>query len=180
MNSFKEILQPKHEELDTMLFYRYLQSGEATLEDCSKYIYQMIQIYQALEDTASKFNLLDNLPSLPRYLLAKHNYESLVGENIKHVILPATHEYCNYIKESNDYNRVLAHMYVRYGEDLTGGQITKTKLTQPCTYLDFDYINDTLEVLSNKVSVDVLDEVVMGYNYTIAIYRQLQETKIFV
>jgi len=177
--SLRELTKPKHDEIESMPFTQYMLSGKISVEDYAKFLYQMLFVYQAMEEVASNLGMLEDMPDLPRYYFIKHDYEELVGESIKHIIFPATQEYCNYIKEIKDPKNIIAHMYVRYMGDMAGGQQIKKLVPGSGSFYDFKNIRDLIGKFRVKLSDDMLDETIVAFNYNIAITRQLEENRIF-
>jgi len=177
--SLRELTSVKHKEIEDMPFTQYMLSGKINEEHYAKYLYQMIDIYRAMEEVASKFNILDDMPDLPRFYQLKHDYEELVGQNIQHPILPATAEYCSYIKELSSVDDILAHMYVRYMGDMAGGQQIKKLVPGSGSFYDFKDMRNLLMVFRMKLKDSMADEAIKAFNYNIAITRQLQDTRIF-
>ena len=177
--SLRELTSVKHKEIEDMPFTQYMLSGKINEEDYAKYLYQMIDLYKVLEEEASKFNILDDMPDLPRYYQLKHDYEELVGQNIQHPILPATAEYCNYIKALTTSDDILAHMYVRYMGDMAGGQQIKKLVPGSGSFYDFKDMRNLLMTFRMKLKDSMADEAIKAFNFNIAITRQLQDTRIF-
>ena len=177
--SLRELTSVKHREIEDMPFTQYMLSGKINEEDYAKYLYQMIDLYKALEEVASKFNILDDMPDLPRYYQLKHDYEELVGQNIQHPILPATAEYCSYIRDLTTSDDILAHMYVRYMGDMAGGQQIKKLVPGSGSFYDFKDMRNLLMTFRMKLKDSMADEAIKAFNFNIAITRQLQDTRIF-
>jgi heme oxygenase len=177
--SLRDLTAPKHKEIEDMPFTQYMMSGKITEEDYAKYLFQMIQVYGAIEEVASNLNILDDLPDLPRYYCLKHDYEELVGTNIEHSILPAAKEYADYIKGLNDPKKVLSHMYVRYMGDMAGGQMIKKLVPGSGSFYEFKNLRDLMMKFRIKLTEDLAEEAITAFNYNIAINRQLEETRIF-
>lgn len=177
--SLRELTSVKHREIEDMPFTQYMLSGKINDEDYAKYLYQMIDLYKVLEEVASKFNILDDMPDLPRYYQLKHDYEELVGQNIQHPILPSTAEYCNYIRELPTSDDILAHMYVRYMGDMAGGQQIKKLVPGSGSFYDFKDMRNLLMTFRMKLKDSMADEAIKAFNFNIAITRQLQDTRIF-
>ena len=177
--SLRELTSAKHSEIEAMPFTQYMLSGKISEEDYAKYLYQMIGVYKALEEVASNTNVLDDMPTLPRFYSLKHDYEELVGQNIQHPILPATKEYCDYIKALTNSKDVIAHMYVRYMGDMAGGQQIKKLVPGSGSFYDFENMRDLMMKFRSKLSDDMAEEAIKAFNYNIAITRQLEETRIF-
>lgn len=177
--SLRELTSAKHSEIEAMPFTQYMLSGKISDEDYAKYLYQMIFVYEALEEVASNTGILDDLPTLPRYYRLQHDYEELVGQNIKHNIFPATKEYADYIKSLTNVKDIIAHMYVRYMGDMAGGQQIKKLVPGSGSFYDFDNMRDLMMKFRMKLSDDMAEEAIKAFNYNIAITRQLEETRIF-
>ena len=177
--SLRELTQTKHDEIEAMPFTQYMLSGKISNEDYAKFLYQMMHLYQAMEEVASNLNVLDDMPDLPRYYFIKHDYEELVGESIKHPLLPATKEYCDYLREIKDPKKIIGHMYVRYMGDMAGGQMIKKLVPGSGSFYDFKNLRDLVMKFRKKLSDDLLEDSIMAFNFNIAINRQLEETRIF-
>ena len=171
--SLRELTQTKHEEIESMPFTQYMLSGNISNEDYAKFLYQMMHLYQAMEEVASNLNVLDDMPDLPRYYFIKHDYEELVGESIKHPLLPATKEYCDYLREIKDPKKIIGHMYVRYMGDMAGGQMIKKLVPGSGSFYDFKNLRDLVMKFRKKLSDDLLEDSIIAFN------RQLEETRIF-
>ena len=177
--SLKELTSTKHEEIEAMPFTQYMLSGKITNEDYAKYLFQMLQVYQAIEEVASKLNVLDDMPELPRYYFINHDYEELVGKNITHMVFQSTKEYCDYIRTITDSKKIIAHMYVRYMGDMAGGQMIKKLVPGSGLFYDFKNIRELICIFRKKLSDDMAEEAILAFNYNIAITRNLQDTRIF-
>jgi len=177
--SLRDLTSVKHAEIEAMPFTQYMLSGKISEEDYAKYLYQMIDIYKAMEEVASNTGILDDLPTLPRYYRLMHDYEELVGSNIKHPTLPATKEYADYISSLTNVKDIVAHMYVRYMGDMAGGQMIKKLVPGSGSFYDFENMRDLMTKFRMKLSDDMADEAIKAFNFNIAITRQLEETRIF-
>lgn len=177
--SLKVLTQVKHEEIESMPFTQYMMSGNISKEDYAKYLFQMIEVYKALEEVACNLNVLDDMTDIARYYHISHDYTELVGNNIHYPILPATKEYCDYIHMINDPKVIIAHMYVRYMGDMAGGQMIKKLVPGSGSFYDFKNLRDLMMTFRSKLSDDMAEEAIMAFNFNIAITRQLQDTRIF-
>lgn len=177
--SLRELTSVKHREIEEMPFTQYLLGGKISEEDYAKYLYQMVEVYKALEEVGSETGILDEFPDLPRYYRLKHDYEELVGLSIQHPILPATKEYADYIKELKDVKKVLSHMYVRYMGDMAGGQQIKKLVPGSGSFYEFNNLREMVMKFRMKLTDDLAEEAIVAFNYNIAITRQLEDTRLF-
>jgi len=177
--SLKDLTSVKHAEIEAMPFTQYMLSGNISEEDYAKYLYQMIFVYKALEEVASNTGILDDLPTLPRYYSLMHDYEELVGQNIKHPILPATKEYMDYIKLLTSIKDIISHMYVRYMGDMAGGQMIKKLVPGSGSFYDFENMRYLMTKFRMKLTDDMAEEAIKAFIFNIAITRQLEETRLF-
>jgi heme oxygenase len=177
--SLRTLTQAKHDEIESMPFTQYMMSGKISVEDYAKYLFQMIEVYNAIEEVGSNLNVLDDLSDITRYYHIQHDYNELVGDNIKYPILPATKEYCDYIRKIDNSNKILAHMYVRYMGDMAGGQMIKKLVPGSGSFYDFKNMRELMVAFRSKLSDDMAEEAVMAFNFNIAITRQLEDTRLF-
>lgn len=144
----KEASKESHGAAENSPFMRALLKGELTREAYCNYLAQLAPIYETLESWLdTKLPLFDR--RLDRFERIMSDIDSMCGVQI---VLDETIEYTQHLKElvkKKDEVRFLAHHYVRYLGDLSGGQavaaLVMRNMSIPPNFLsfyEFDQIKD--------------------------------------
>lgn len=134
----KEATAQAHETAENSGFMERLLSGQIPVEGVSQFTGQLWFIYDALERTVSSLagtSILESIADerLERRGALEADLQHLIGEQWRDElrILPATAAYVARLEELNEKgqeHRVLAHHYVRYLGDISGGQVIAARL----------------------------------------------------
>lgn len=128
-----------HESAEGSSFVADLLEGRACRRAFTALVAQQLVIYRALEETLHAHYLDHPLlravddRRLDRVAAIEADLTALVGEDFevrladgRLPILPATRAYADRLREQHTAEMLLAHHYVRYLGDLSGGQIIAT------------------------------------------------------
>lgn len=186
---------------------RYQIPDDLTLRDHYLHLYQLLPIYQLLEDkmkladksfnlSAEFSDLLDRAKSIQFDL--NFIFQHLPQKIKQIVILPATQAYLSYLNQLNpdtDLNAILGHFLVRILGDLFGGQQLKDYVallyktngidasggTEFYTFRDHMLKNFTQSWLNHPPEMIDEDEVVTfaneSFDYHIAIFDALEKSR---
>jgi heme oxygenase (biliverdin-producing, ferredoxin) len=144
----REASKESHYSAENSPFMVALLRGELEREAYCNYLAQLAPIYETLESwTTTKLPLFDR--RLDRFERIISDIDSMCGMQL---VLNETIEYTKHLKsiiESGDEIRFLAHHYVRYLGDLSGGQavakLVMRNMSIPPNFLsfyEFDQIQD--------------------------------------
>lgn len=190
-----------HEAAERAVFVQELMGGELPLEGYIRLVAQHHEIYRVLE-TAVAANTDPDLepfldPALNRHRVLTRDLVFLAGEQWRErfPILPGTAAYAEHIRRRSAQSSaaLLAHHYIRYLGDLSGGQVIGrvlrriygfdsergiefyafTDIDSPKRFKD-DY-RDRLDALGwDAATVDtVVDEVNTAYELNTAVFNNL-------
>ena len=119
-----------HEEAEHSTFVEDLTSGRLPLEEHARFVRQLHAVYSVLESAVAVNHdpaLVSLLaPELVREPALRADLEYLAGREWRAIeVLPATDAYCERILEvsARSSGGLVAHHYVRYLGDLSGGQV---------------------------------------------------------
>jgi len=164
-----------HSMADSSTVAQDMQESRTTFEDMRKITAGLYYIYNALEDTIQKHKDDPFVSKIyyPELLRKEHIIEDLkfyFGENYLEQIYP-TVAILLYISRINYVAKhepmlLIAHAYVRYMGDLSGGQMIKDMIRNALNlpdengtkFYEFDKIKDIMEFKKNyRASLDTLD-----------------------
>lgn len=168
------------------------------------FLFNMLPAYRELEGALEKLRDKTIFHAFARRELyradsLKADLAVLYGANWTRelVMLPAAERYATRISEvaDGDAGRLIAHAYVRYFGDLSGGQILKGLLgkalnlpPQALSFYDFPGIVDHIafkDAMRHSIDVDVasacdreavIDEAKLAFEHNIAISKSVQES----
>jgi heme oxygenase len=151
----REASKESHQSAENSPFMVALLKGELSTSAYCDYLSQLAPIYETLESwTTTKLPLFDR--RLDRFERIISDMESMCGMGM---VLDETIAYTSHLKNiaaAKDEIRFLAHHYVRYLGDLSGGQaiarLVMRNMSIPPNFLsfyEFDQINDKVRYKEN-------------------------------
>jgi heme oxygenase len=166
----REASKESHYSAENSPFMVALLKGELEREAYCNYLAQLAPIYETLESwTTTKLPLFDR--RLDRFERIISDIDSMCGMQL---VLNETLEYTKHLKsiiESGDEIRFLAHHYVRYLGDLSGGQavakLVMRNMSIPPNFLsfyEFDQIQD--KVRYKETYRDTMDSLELSEEQT--------------
>ena len=172
INNFQNVLSEKtsalHKVAEHSGFNEVLFGGKATREMYGKYLLHKYHIYSELESAMSRFakdELLSSFifPELTRKELLVNDLDQFLGDNWKEEDrLSTVSSYVYRIREiaKEKPELLIAHAYVHYFADLSGGLIIKKILKEQYKYSDkelnayrFDQVEDVNKLKKNYRSL---------------------------
>ncbi|MCI6206059.1 MAG: biliverdin-producing heme oxygenase [Corynebacterium glucuronolyticum] len=197
----KKRTERAHDNAEQSQFMSLLIGGDLEATDVIRLHSQYWVFYSALESVmrrslgdAGVANMYD--PRLERTSCLEHDLQFALGDGWKNEleIVAATRDYAEYLRSIEDAAsyRIIAHHYVRYLGDLSGGQVIFRKLVgdygfDPAglTFYRFEGIDklppfrarfrkrlDSIE-LSLEKRDSLLQEAEKAFDYNLAIFNQL-------
>lgn len=144
-----------HNYLENLPIMSQIINQKITPQNYINYLNQIKHIYNVIETN----NCYKSL-NIDIFIYQKCDNDITQIEklyNIKRsVVYPITNIYCSYLSDIKDPDIMMAHCYVRYMADLSGGFIIKKKLPQEWSTTLYD-INDLkykkaiIEYINNKI-----------------------------
>lgn len=167
-----------HKEAERSDFAKRILRGEATKEEYTRYLYNLLAIYDPIEFSARRQGFFSNLPGIERIKPLYEDFLELdTGEQYQ--LVPSIVEYHDYlIKLANDPLRrhlIKAHVYVRHTGDLNGGQVLKRRVAHMSSgrMYDFENLDMLKENIKEMVTEDLGPEARLGFIYAIRMMREL-------
>jgi heme oxygenase len=178
MSILREYTNAKHREVEAHPFVQYLLSGTITKEHYGMYLQQMYFVYSNLEYYAAIAGLTWDLPDLRR----AEYIEQDLGELYMWNSTPkykSTEKYRERFVELNydveNRHKILAHVYVRHMGDLYGGKIIAKRVPGSGLAYQFQDRPALIKALDAKLSTDLVDEALLGFDLSAGIFDELWE-----
>lgn len=175
----KELTWKSHREAERRYFVKILLSGKISKLLYSYYLENQLEMYRALENACDKHpkyfgNLLDKLTRVDNI---EKDILSLRQNTTKIPYLKTTNDYVNRINEILDNpHSLMAHVYVRYMGDLSGGQLIAKKTPGANNLYMFDYpIDELKETIKNKLTEDMSLEASICFDFATRTFIEIVE-----
>lgn len=164
----REATHEKHKQAENTEFSKALVEGLLTEELYHQFLFNMLQVYAAIER---------RIPYLPSDVsrVSKFKDDLAALNRGSGTILPGTSAYIGYI-ESIDIPRVWAHVYVHYLGNMYGGQMIRKKLSWPSSHLSFDDVKSCITYVRGNVKDIDPAEANAAFDWTVRIYDELHRT----
>ena len=164
--SLRELTKEKHTSAEHTKFMKTLFKGNITKDMWADFTYQKMLCYNAMELKAALAGYLDKLPELPRTHQLYLDYRALTDGQGKHTFRPEAAEYYKYLV-ALDNNKILAHMYVWYLGDLSGGQLIKKIVPGPNNSLTFKNAEELTIKFRSLLNDDLAEEANVAFDWAI-------------
>lgn len=175
MSILREHTNAKHREAEAKPFVQYLLHGNITKEHYALYLRQMSVVYSAIEYYAEISLLLHDLKDIKR---SSYIYEDLRELPDVDIVLPATEKYRQHIVDlyySDRKKDIFAHVYVRHMGDLYGGKAIAKRVPGSGKAYQFEDRPGLIKAIDAKLSLDLVDEALKGFDLSMGIFDELQE-----
>lgn len=149
MSNLKDLTWEHHKNAERQEFAKILISGKIHPDFYATYLWNQHKKYDLLEAIAAPMGLFGTVGDIRRKMRIEADFIELWKHDKPPVIVPSTEEYIMHIKEiMTDRNALIAHMYVLYMGDLSGGQMIKKKVPGSGTMYEFD---QDVKVVKEKI-----------------------------
>ena len=174
MTTLKELTHSNHELAEAHPFTKLLLTGNIPENVYADFLYNQQAIYYSLEAVAKRKGLLNGLDGLERSEQIGNDFDNLPKS--KTTLYPSTLKYINYITNRNlSDNQILAHLYVRHMGDLYGGKVIAKRVPGSGKMYRFDDRPGLIKALDAKLTLDIVDEALFGFDLAAGIFDDLWE-----
>ena len=177
--SLKEITKDLHTEAERTVFANKLIKGDLTQEEYANYLWQMVLVYNGIENFAGYLGQLDNLPDIRRANKIYEDCIELVGPHHNLKWLPETVDYYKYLLDLyNNQDRrhlIKAHLYCRHMGDLFGGQMIKNRVPGKGRFYEFKDPDALKVAIRAELTDDLGDEARVAFQWAIKLMNALNK-----
>jgi len=180
MSKLKELTWDHHQNAERQEFAQLLMSGKIHPEFYATYLWNQHKKYDLLEAMGNLHGLFDDIPEVRRKQRIEADFFELwPHDDRRPVLCNSTGEYIEHMRECmQDPNRLLAHMYVLYMGDLSGGQMIKRKVPGAGTMYEFDGdVKELKERIRAKIDDSMAEEAKWVFDSATKLFQELMETE---
>jgi len=180
MSKIKELTWEHHQNAERQQFAQLMISGDIDPELYATYLWNQHKKYDLLEAMATVHGLFDDIPEVKRKQRIEADFFELWPHDDKRPVLcKSTAEYIEHMRECmQDPQRLLAHMYVFYMGDLSGGQMIKRKIPGSGTMYEFDGdVKELKEKIRAKIDDSMAEEAKWVFDSATKLFQELMETR---
>ncbi|KOR33053.1 hypothetical protein TI05_03405 [Achromatium sp. WMS3] len=175
--SLKKLIMDKHNIAEGKAFVHVLLSGNIPPAVYYRYLTNQYHNYAALEDRLQKTDFPKDCWDVFRAKLIQADMQELEAEYglhfAPHLLTPSTIEYTTYIKKLNK-TELMAHMYVRYFGDMSGGAIIKKHIPGSGLFYEFKNKQTLKAKLTTLLDDDMGAEANRCFDFAIRLFTELE------
>jgi heme oxygenase len=175
MSVLREACHDKHKEVEALPLIQHLMHGAVTTGQYVIYLAEMQAIYTHLETLVQQKGLFENLDELPR---AKRILDDLneLTPGYQATLTNSTCSYLNYLTElhdSDNWDKLFAHVYVRHLGDMYGGKILSRRFPGAGRWYEFADRADLVKRFNARLTMDLADEAINAFDHFGKIFHEL-------
>jgi heme oxygenase len=175
MNTLKELTSEKHREAENQPFLKTIFAGNVDRKRYSEYLYQLLYVYNVLENKADDFKLFEGIEDIKRAKQIELDWVELARNDPIPRLNASTINYCTYLNELTDKDKIMAHVYVRHMGDLFGGQMLAKLLPGTNNMFKFDNIPVLVKGIREKIDVSMADEANVAFDHNINMIKDYND-----
>ena len=178
-NKLKELTWAHHQSAERRAFAKELISGKIDPKLYHKFLTCQYMNYEILEKNTTIPPNLHAIKRAPRIFQDIRELEQMYGFEPDGNFPPSVNKYgahINVLADSDNNEKLLAHMYVRHFGELHGGQIIKKKT--PGSGLMYDFEGDTkvlIEEFRKLLNDDMADEAKLCFDFASELFDELSK-----
>jgi len=177
MNNLKNLTWDNHQKAERTKHARKLLKG-MTPKDYHRYIYNQYVQYAALETQARNWGVLVGIENICRAPAIKDDLQELEKlHNINRypeLLCPVVNEYVDHVMQLNNYQDILAHIYVRHFGDMYGGQMIRKRNPGSGKMYDFENVEELKDTVRNRLSDDMANEANRCFEFAMQLFEELE------
>ena len=176
MSKLKELTWENHQKAERTEHARKLLKG-MTPREYHRYIYNQYVQYAALESHAKNWGVLTGIEHICRAALIREDLEELERDNgIQRnvdLLCPVVNRYVGHVMGLQNYEDILAHIYVRHFGDMYGGQMIAKRNPGSGKMYEFEDVENLKATVRHRLSDDMADEANRCFEFAMELFEEL-------
>ena len=175
--NLKELTWEHHKNAERQEFAGLMMSGKLNPDLYATYLWNQHKKYDLLEAIAAPMGLFSTLGDIRRKLLIEEDFRELWLHDSEPKLVASTINYLQHMRDiMHDRDALMAHVYVLYMGDMSGGQMIKKKIPGEGRMYDFEgdipAIKDKIRELTTD---DMADEAKWVFDSATQLFQELME-----
>ena len=180
MSKIKELTWEHHKNAERQEFAKLLISGNIHPDIYATYLWNQHKKYDILEALLMAQGILAEVGDIRRKTAMEEDIAELWNHSDAPVIVPSTIEYINHMKNIvGNRDKLIAHMYVLYMGDLSGGQMIKKKIPGEGRMYQFEGdVTEIKDKIRSMTTDDMAEEAKYVFESATKLFEELMELDI--
>lgn len=166
MTTLKEATRAVHDEAEHTEWSKLLVSGTISKKQYVHYLYNLLEIHQAIEDRGVITNdLVKRVPSIINDIEA-------IDNSVMPDVLDSTWQYVDHLRHLPE-ELLWCHIYCHYLGYMYGGQMIKKAIPYSTTMLDFDDRMNSIAYIREHLENADHDEAISAFKWATRMFNDL-------
>jgi heme oxygenase len=178
MSKIKELTWAHHQNAERQAFAKLLISGDISEDMYATYLWNQHKKYDILEAMVAAHGLFAEVgANISRKTLMEADIAELWQHDVAPPVVPSTIEYIDHMRDiMGDRDKIIAHMYVFYLGDMSGGQMIKKKIPGEGRMYDFgDNVKELKDRIRNMTTDEMAEEAQWVFSSATKLFEELGE-----
>lgn len=178
MSKIKELTWEHHKNAERQAFAKLLVSGNISEDMYATYLWNQHKKYDILEAMIAAHGLFAEVgANISRKTLMEADIAELWKHDVAPPVVPSTIEYIDHMRDiMGDRDKIVAHMYVLYLGDMSGGQMIKKKIPGEGRMYDFgDNVKELKDRIRDMTTDEMAEEAQWVFSSATKLFEELGE-----
>lgn len=178
MSKIKELTWEHHQNAERQAFAKLLISGDISEDLYATYLWNQHKKYDILEAMMAAHGIFGEIgANISRKLLMEQDIAELWKHNVSPAVVPSTIEYIDHMRDiMGDRDAIIAHVYVFFLGDMSGGQMIKRKIPGEGRMYDFEgNVKELKDRIRDMTTDDMADEARWVFSSATKLFNELGE-----
>ena len=178
MSKIKELTWEHHQNAERQAFAKLLISGDISEDLYATYLWNQHKKYDILEAMMAAHGIFGEIgANISRKLLMEQDIAELWKHSVSPAVVPSTIEYIDHMRDiMGDRDAIIAHVYVFFLGDMSGGQMIKRKIPGEGRMYNFEgNVKELKDRIRDMTTDDMADEARWVFSSATKLFNELGE-----
>jgi heme oxygenase len=178
MSKLKELTWENHQRAERSEHARKLLKG-MTPQEYHRYLYNQWVMYAVLENQAEPTGALKGIETIVRADAIHADIVELENEygieRDESLLCKVVSDYTDYVRQMENKEAFLAHIYVRHFGDMYGGQMIRKRNPGSGTMYDFENVDELKNKVRAMLNDNMADEANRCFEFAMQLFEELKD-----